>query len=1071
MTLVTLVRRSLRFYWRTHLGVLAGTCVASAILTGALVVGNSQRYTLEQMARARLGQTEMALIADEHFFREKLASDLATELRALVAPVLRLNGSATLPDGTARANEVQVLGVDERFWKLGAGSNPLNQATADEFVLNERLARQLGGSVGDTVILRVEQPSLISRDAPLSGRSDLSVAIRGRVRAIAGDADFGRFGLEANQVPPFSVFMPLAALQAQLKHPGQANLLLTSAGTNANAALRARWTLADAGLELREVPGGAQIELRTDRVFLEPSIATAALAVSSNAVGSLTYFVNEFRHGDHTTPYSFVAAVGQGRGDDEISINSWLAEDLGAKPGDEITLRYFVIGEHRELKEESSRFRVTEIVPLEADPSWMPDFPGLSDVGNCREWEPGTPIDTGRIRPKDEEYWNRYRGTPKAFVTLRAGQRMWSNRFGNLTAVRYPAGTPVVAELRARLNPASFGLFFRPVRSQALAASRESLDFGGLFIGFSFFLIVAALLLTGMLYVFNLQQRQEEAGLLRTVGFRPRHIQFILMSEGWLLAGLGSLAGLAAGVVYTKLTLYGLSTVWHKAAGGAAFRYHAEPATLLLGAGLSFAAAVAAMWLAQHRQARQAPADLLRGENGSSSRRNAVAGNWGFWLGVTALLGTAAILVSAGRGTNPEVFFTAGTLVLLGGIGFSHALLARLTRTTGLAQSLNALGRRNAARRRGRSLATVSVLASGVFLVVGVNAFRQHPQAAAGERRSGTGGFALYARSALPVYDDLNHESGRDLFALSADAMQAVAIVPLRVREGDDASCLNLNRPTQPRLLGAPPAELARRKAFTFITPGGSWDLLKQAEPDGAVPAVGDEQTVKWALGKKLGDTLDYTDDRGQLFRIRIVGVLANSILQGSLVIAEQQFVEHFPDRGGYRAFLVDAPEARATGVAEALSRGLRDRGLEVVPTWQRLQDFLEVENTYLAIFQTLGGLGLLLGSAGLGIVVLRNVLERRGELALLQAVGFRRPALRRLVVAEHWLLVLLGLATGLAAAGLALWPSLRAPVQAAPPGGLVVMLVGLALGGLLWSWLAAWVALRGPLLTALRNE
>ena len=1071
MTTLTLVRRSLVFYWRTHLGVLAGTCVASAILTGALVVGNSQRYTLEQMARARLGRTEMALLTGENFFRESLAAGLATDLRATVAPVLRLNGSAATPDGTARANEVQVLGVDERFWQLGARRNLLNQAAADELVLNARLARQLGVNVGDTVILRVEQPSLISRDAPLSGRSDLSVAIRGHVRAIAGDENFGRFGLEANQVPPLSVFAPLAALQAQLKHPGQANLLLTSAGTNANAALRARWTLADAGLELREVRGGAQIELRTDRIFLEPNVAAAALAVSSNAVGVLTYFVNEFRLGDRATPYSFVTAVGRSHRDDEISINSWLAEDLGAKPGDEITLRYFVIGERRELKEQTARFRVTDILPLEADSSWMPDFPGLSDVGNCRQWEPGTPVDTGRIRPKDEDYWNRYRGTPKAFVTLRTGQRMWSNRFGNLTAVRYPAGTQVATELRARVDPASLGLFFRPVRSQALAASRESLDFGGLFIGFSFFLIVAALLLTAMLYVFNLQQRREEEGLLRAVGFRPRHIQLILMSEGWLLAGLGTLAGLAAGVVYTKLTLYGLSTVWQKAAGGTAFRYHAEPSTLLLGAGLSFAAAAAAMWLAQRGQARRTPTELLSGESGSSSPPNAVGRNWGFRLGVTSVLGTAATLIGAGRGTNPEVFFTAGSLVLLAGIGFSQSLLARLTRTTELAQSLNALGRRNAARRRGRSVTTISVLASGVFLVVAVNVFRQGPQATAGDRRSGTGGFALYARSALPVYDDLNNESGRDMFALPADAMKAVQIVPLRVREGDDASCLNLNRAMQPQLLGVPVAELAKRQAFTFITPGGSWELLAQRNPDGTVPAIGDEQTVKWALGKKLGDTLDYTDDRGQEFRIRIVGVLARSILQGSLVVAEQQFVEHFPDKGGSRAFLVDAPEARASEVAETLSRGLRDRGLEVVPTVRRLQDFLEVENTYLAIFQTLGGLGLLLGSAGLGIVVLRNVLERRAELALLQAVGFSRPALRRLVVAEHWLLVLLGLATGLTAAALALWPTLRSPVAVTAPGELVVILAGLTLGGLLWSWLAAWAALRGPLLDALRNE
>ena len=1071
MTLGTLVGRSLRFYWRTHLGVLAGTGVACAILTGALVVGNSVRFTLEEMARARLGKTEAALTAQEHFFRATLADELGKDLQATVAPVLALRGSAALPDGRARANDVQVLGVEGRFWQLGASTNLLEQAGKDEIVLNQRLARQLGVNVDDTIILRVEQPSLISRDAPLSGRSDVSVALRARVKAVAGDGDFGRFGLQANQVPPLSAFVPLLTLQDQVKRPGRVNLLLSSAGTNANAALRAHWTLADAGLELRELPASRQTELRTDRVFLDPSVAEAALALSSNAVGVLTYFVNEFRLGERTTPYSFVTAVGRGTHDDEMQINSWLAEDLGAKAGDELTLRYFVIGERRELREETSRFRVGEIVPLQPDPSWMPDFPGLADVSNCREWEPGTPIDTSRIRPKDEDYWNRYRGTPKAFVTLSAGQLLWSNRFGNLTAVRYPAGTPVETELRKALDPASLGLFFTPVRGQALQATGQSLDFGGLFIGFSFFLIVAALLLTAMLYVFNLEQRHEEAGLLRALGFRPRQLQRLLMLEGGSLAILGTLVGAGAGVLYTKLTLYGLSTVWRKAAGVSEFRYHAEPATLLLGAALSLAAAVAAMWLAQRGQARRAPAELLSGETVIAGSGSHVSRSWGAWLGAISLVAAVATLASTGRGTNPEAFFTAGTLVLLAGIGFSQRLLAGMTRATKLARSLGMMGRRNVARRRGRSLTTISVLASGVFLVVAVNAFRQDPQQNAWERRSGTGGFALFARSALPIYDDLNSSAGRELFGLSSETMKEVSVVPLRVREGDDASCLNLNRAVQPRLLGVRAEELERRKALTFTSPGGHWGLLNQPGPDGTVPAIADEQTITWALGKKLGDTLPYTDERGRTFSIRLVGVLANSILQGSLLISESQFVERFPDTGGYRMFLVDAPKERVAETAEALSRGLQDRGLEVVPAWRRLADFLEVENTYLAIFQALGGLGLVLGSVGLGIVVLRNVLERRGELALLQAVGFTRPALRRLVVSEHWLLVFLGLGTGMLAAGLALWPSLRGPGTDVPLRGLALTLGGLALSGMLWSWLAACAALRGPLLRALRNE
>jgi ABC-type lipoprotein release transport system permease subunit len=1079
-----LILRSLRFYWRTHLGVLLGVAVAGAILTGALVVGDSVRASLRQAALARLGTIQSALATPDRFFRAALADELQPDLHATVAPLLLLRGASTLPDGSARANAAQVVGVEERFWRLGGASNLLAGAEADEAVINVRLAEQLGAGIGATLVLRVELPALISRDVPLSGRSDLNVAIRVRVRAVAGDAGFGRFGLRADQTPPPSVFMPLAALQAQLKRAGQANVLLTDAAGDADAALRRRWQLADAGLEALALSDKKTLELRTPQVFLAPAIAAPALALSSNAAGVLSYFVNELRYGERATPYSFVTATGAAQRDDEITINSWLAEDLAAKTGDELTLRYYVIGDRRELRESSARFRVRAVVPLTKDASWMPAFPGLAEVHNCSDWQPGIPIDHDRLRPKDEKYWDEYRGTPKAFVTLAAGQKLWGNRFGNLTAIRYLAGTDVAA-LLPRLDPAALGLRFVPVRAQALAASGQSMDFGQLFIGFSFFLIVAALLLTAMLFAFNLEQRNAEVGLLRALGWRRAQIRRLLWGEGFVLAVLGTLAGLGLGVAYTRLTLLGLATVWRNAAGALPLVYHAEPLTLALGAGLNLLAAGVALAVVQRGQSRRAPAALLMGGNAEFSsdlrcsvlnvRRSMFAGlrqRIGLVIGVCGLL-IAGVLLWTGRGGQDqqaaETFFGAGACLLLAGLGFSQSLLARLTRAAHAAGTLAGVGLRNAARRRRRSLTVISVLASGVFLLVAVSAFHQDAPQGSTSRQTGTGGFALFAQSTLPVYDDLNTAAGRAVFGLTAEDCAGATVVPLRLREGDDASCLNLNRAQQPRLYGVQPDEFERRKAFAFLS--GSWPLLEQAPADGAIPAIGDEPTVTWALGKQVGDLLTMTDDHGQAVKLRIVGVLASSVLQGGLLISEKQFIAHFPASAGYRGFLVEAPPARAPELAATLTRALQDRGLEVVPAGRRLADFMAVENTYLGIFQVLGGLGLVLGSLGLALVVLRNVLERRGELALLLALGFRRRALQRLVLAEHWLLICLGLAVGLGAAVLAVWPAWRAGQNAVPWVLLGGTLGALAAGGLLWTWLAARAALRGPLLAALRNE
>lgn len=1038
MTLGTLIRRSLRFYWRTHLSVIAGVMFTGAILTGALVVGDSVRFTLQKLALSRLGHVTQALTLPEHFFRAKLADDLAAATQSTVAPVLMVRGSVALPDGRARANDVQVLGVDGCFWQLGGAHDK-------DVAVNARLAEQLGARVGDTVVVRVEEPALVSRDAPLSGRSDASVALRVRITAVAGDDEFGRFSLRANQVPPHTLFIPLAVLQQQLKHTGLANTLLTDAPTDANAALRKAWTLADAGLELRDHPP----ELRTDRVFLDPAVTQA---IPPHGSGVLTYFVNEFRLGGKTTPYSFITAVGNDRKDDEITINSWLADDLGAKAGDELALRYYVIGERRGLSEQTAKFRVRDVIPLAKDDSWMPAFPGLAESKNCRDWQPGIPIDTDRIRQKDEDYWKNYRGTPKAFVSLEAGQKLWANRFGNLTAVRFPADTDIAPQLKAKLDPASLGLFFAPLREGALAAGRESMDFGQLFIGFSLFLIMAALLLTAMLFAFGVEQRAAETGLFRSLGFAPGRVRLLLLGEGFAVALLGTVLGVVGGVAYTKVALYGLSTVWSGAVGAARFHYHAEPLTLATGAGASLAAALLAMVLVLGRQMRRAPVELLQGGGGPSLSRSR---RWGLWLGMLSAAAALALLPMR----NAGAFFGAGASLLIAGIGFCQWwLTGQSSSAPASLTTLSQLGRRNLARRSGRSLATIGVLAGGVFLLVAVSAFHEDARPDA----PGTGGFALYAQTALPVYDDLNSAVGRQTFGLTNDIFRNVTIVPVRVHDGDEASCLNLNRARQPRLLGVAQEEFGRRNAF-----GGPWSLLNRHTDDGSVPVIGDEQTVTWALGKELGETMPVVDERGRVFNIRIVAIIPGSILQGGLVMAEKDFIREFPSAGGFRIFLVDAPKDRAGAVAEELSRGLQDRGMEVVPTWRRLAEFQAVENTYLGIFQALGGLGLLLGSAGLGIVVLRSVLERRDELALLQAVGFGRHTLRRLVLSEHWLLIALGLLTGIGAALVAVLPE----GAAMPVGLLSATLAGLVAGGIGWCWLAAWAALRGSLLPALRNE
>jgi len=1063
---------NLRFHARSNVGTFLGVAVAGAILVGALAIGDCVRESLHDLALARVGRATFALASRDRFFRSGLAANFPG-----AAALLQLPGTAATPDDSARANHVQILGVDGRFWALAQSPPPFSEIPGDSVVLNSALAAQLRAKPGDTIILHAQKPSLLSQEAPISPREDVSTGFRLTVSAVISDAQFGRFGLQANQASPLNAFLPLAWLQDKVDQPGRANLLLT-AGPMPD--LKQHWTLADTGLEWRDVPGG--VELRSGRVFIDPAIVAAAPTSGRQLV--LTYFVNELRDGANSTPYSMVTAadpplVPADLRDNQIVLSQWLADDLQAKPGDDLTLTYYVLGATHRLEERQDHFQVRAIQPMSgpgADRTLMPDFPGIAKAERTENWDAGFVIDMQKIRPKDEQYWKQYRGTPKAFVTLAAGQRMWGNRFGDVTAMRFPAGSrqPIEHGLLSKLDPASIGLTFAPVRQQALAASSQADDFGGLFIGFSFFLIAAALILLALLFHFALEQRAEETGILLALGWRPAKVRRLLLLEGALIAAAGGVAGVAGGILYAKAILYGLVTLWRAAVAESPLQFHVTAQTLAIGGLAGILVSTVVIWLALRSQTKRPARELL--QRGHELEPERPRRPWVGWVAALAGLGALALVAGAlvKRNTaDVESFFGAGALLLISGIAAAALWLRTLAaRAATRPLTLGTLGLRGCARQPKRSLAIVSLLASGAFLIIAIQSFKLDATRDRSQRSSGTGGFALLGESALPIVQDLNTKAGREFFGLDPKSLRGVQFVSLRVHDGDDASCLNLNRAQTPRLLGVNPEELRTRQAFTFTEPTGAsngWALLEgSGDP---IPAVGDEATITWALHKKIGDTLPYTDEHGKTFNVRLVGAVANSILQGSLIIAEPAFTRRFPGETGYRMFLIDAPSNQAASAAAELSRALRDRGLELTPAAVRLNAFNAVQNTYLDTFQVLGGLGLLLGSAGLGVVVLRNVLERRGELALLAAVGFRPRALRWLVISEHAVLQCVGLALGMAAAVLAVLPALLSHSAQMPFSSLALTLALVLFSGLFWTWAAARGALRGGILRALRNE
>ncbi|MGA2739617.1 MAG: ABC transporter permease [Bryobacteraceae bacterium] len=1041
MRISTLLARNLKWYWRTNLAVLLGVATAAGVLGGALLVGDSVRASLRDLVLARLGNTDY-VVARNGFFREDLAAAF-NKTGQEACPTIAINGMVAHQASGRRALGVQIYGVDQRFGVAPQG---------DQILLTAALADELDAKPGDALLVRVEKPSAIPLESLHGRKEDVGKTIR----LTLGAAAPREFSLNPQQGDVRAAFVPLARLQRELGEVGKVNTILVAGGPLPDG--RASVTLEDLGIKVRPLKDSLSLETDTTLVpdtLAEQATATAkSLGLSTEPI--FTYLANSIRANGREIPYSVVTALGT---QDGITLNQWAAHDLNAKLGDAVWLDYYVWRSDGRLHTESAQFRLTQIVPIAgaaADRDYAPEYPGISESNSLRDWDPPFPLDLHRVRPADEQYWKQYRTTPKAFISLARGQQLWGTRFGKLTSIRIsPPSAAFPGALRAAIDPAQMGLTVIPVKARSLAASQGATDFGEYFVYFSFFLMVSALLLTGLFFKLGIEQRMREIGVLRALGFSISKIRTVFLLEGAALAVAGSLFGLAGALGYGELIVLGLRTWWIGAVGTRLISLHPSVASLAAGALAGIFTGLAAIAWTLRKLAPVTPRGLLAGEQTShSAKRPVLIGT------IAALLALILLAMGLARALDPTAaFFGAGTLLLIAALSFQSAALNR--RSSAFIGGLIALSFRSATYRPARSILCIAQIACATFLIVSVDAFRQTGSSA------GTGGYPLMAESVLPLIHDPNTAAGRE--SLNIPPHEGVHFVPFRLRPGDDTSCLNLYQPRNPRIL-APPAAFLRNAHFAFQDSAphsaNPWLLLESQPAGGAVPAIADANSMTYVLHLKLGEDFIVNGTR-----FRIVAALQDSIFQSELLISEKNFLRLFPDVEGYRFFLLDVSPQRAQQVTGTLEEALSDYGFDIQSTEARLAGFHKVENTYLSTFSSLGALGLVLGTVGLAAILLRNVLERRRELALLRAVGYRPSDLGAMVLMENLLLLLLGLATGTVCALLAIAPAVALHGGQLPVASLGVLLAAVLATGIGASLVATRAALRSPLLAALQSE
>jgi ABC-type lipoprotein release transport system permease subunit len=1108
MTLLALVRRSLTYHWRTNLAVILGVAAAVAVLAGALVVGDSVRGSLRDIALGRLGRTDQ-VVASTGFFRDALAGDVREAAGVTAtAPIVTANGFVTHEGSGRRSAGVLVYGVDERFWQFNGLEAP------DGVYASPALAAELGATEGDVLLTRLQRPSEIPIESLFGRKDEVGRTVRLTVTGVLTRDRLGEFALQPQQAEVRAVFAPLRRIQRDLAVPNQANTVLVSGDVDVNA-LRATLTLEDLGARVQATPDGrVAVESASGIVNeeLERASLQAGKELGLQPVPVFTYLANSIRKGERQISYSLITAIDPAtlpahastpaadRGGDRIVLNEWAARELGASPGDRLEVDYYLWDPVAGLQTRSASFILAGVVPiagLAADRTLAPDYPGITGAGSLADWDPPFPIDLSRVRDQDEKYWDTYRTTPKAFISYERGRDLWRTRYGAMTSLRFavPGGTAadaaaaqLAAILARSVAPQAMGVAVYPARQQALEASTGATDFGEYFTYFSFFLVVSALMLAVLFFKLGIEQRLRQIAIMRAAGFNVRTIRRLLLTEAVALAAIGALLGVAGAVLYARVVVHGLRTWWVGAVGTTLLNVHVTPQSLVLGAAGGIAAAVLCIVISLRAVARLSPRALMTAQSLDAAVVVDDRRAWRNTLIASVFAAIGLLLIVLGfvmRPAQAGAFFGAGASLLIAFLTFlSGWLRARDARTIAGrgTWAVSRLGFRSAAVRPGRSVLSAALIAAAAFIIVSVDAFRRGGSEFSGDPKTGSGGYAVMARAELPVLHDPNAPAGREAMLIQAPELSGARFTRFRLRQGQDASCLNLFRPTNPTIIAPEPGFIEANR-FTFAASlaetdaerANPWTLLNRRSDDGTVPVIADATSLQYVLHASVGDTFSIETGAGQPLVLRFVGALKDSVLQGELIASEAQFIRMFPTQQGYRLFLIEDPSVRsadsARKLADTVERELQPFGVDAVTTADRLEEFHRVENTYLSTFQALGGLGLLLGTVGLATVMFRNVLERRRELALLRAVGFNAGNVSTMILAEAVFLLGAGLLAGALCAAIAIAPAWLGRGGTLPGSGLAFLLAGVVVAGLLSSFVATRAALSGRMLDSLRAE
>jgi putative ABC transport system permease protein len=1081
-----LILKSLLFYRKSSVYQAVIVLVLTAIITGSLLTGYSVRKSLKTFANQHLGNTDILISSGLRYFDDSLAVRIKGNIGGNCVPIIESDGYCQNFSTGKTALNIKIYTADSGFFPFH-GNDSIN-ILPGSVAINQNLANLLNIKTGEEIVIHFREVSPIPANSPFA-RSGTNTGTKVLlVSRIINAEQSGNFSLGISQITPLNVYINKQDLTSNETDLRKSNRLLVQNSKKIPLAdlkevLKGSILPGDFGLTLRktEISGGS--EVISDRIFIDQDIIAEITRVIPSAQPVLTYLANSFRHNKLITPYSFVSALpGEiypeiSRGNN-IVINKWMAEDLDAKVKDTIHMSWYSPLTNGKLDEVSSIFIVSRIVDLDgiwADPSLMPEFPGIAGSISCSDWDAGIPLNMKMIRKKDESYWNNYRGTPKAFLEYTKGKELWGNNFGPATAIRFPESISkkeIENSLNGNINPEAVGFSVRDIRSESDRSASEGVDFSTLFLSLGFFIIVSCFVLLILSVSVYFDSRKDHINTFFALGFTDKWIERLLFTETSVIAISGAIPGVFAGGITSWFIIAALNSVWQGAVQTSNISSHLAFLPLISG----FIITIIIVQIILKIKVRRFLRSIKKADTGIFKKQSS---GINLFLSISFLIISAIVIVCSllFREYSTSLSFAGGTMMFV-----SIILIVKLFYIGGLTKRDKKLTNQYSLSRLyysfhpSHAVTPIIFIAAGIFAVFITGVNRLDINDKMNEPSGGTGGFLLWSESVVPVKEDLNSRLGRKAFGLDDGITKSLTFVQAKRSQGDDASCLNLNHVTAPPLLGLDPSEFIRKGSFSFasvmkgIEYENPWESINRPEINNTVYGIADQTVLQWGLKITTGDTIILRSENGMLLNVIIAGGLKSSVFQGFLIIGADNFNKYYPSVAGSNVFLANA----APEFSETYQNVLRERfvnyGFLVMPASERLASFFEVTNTYLSVFTVMGAFGMILGVVGLGFILLRNYNHRKREFALMMATGYNIASLRKMIKREQIQILSAGIFTGVVSALFATLPSLKSGSEI-PWIFLIIMILSVFLIGMLTLSLSIRSVRHDSLLTGLRKE